>query len=96
MNVSWAIYTGPDRIYTGHICTGHILDKDWTIYRTKHRTSHFGQTHFGTKTRTGHKTVLELTGDKRKWPKLGIRKLTTHMTKWMWANRSFIGKAYGQ
>ena len=30
------------------------MDKDWTIYRTKHRTSHFRQTHFGTKTRTGH------------------------------------------
>ena len=33
-------------IYTGHICTGHTLDKDWAMYRTKHRTSHFGQTHF--------------------------------------------------
>ena len=74
------IYTGPNK----------------DIYRTKQGYIHFGQTHFGTKTRTGHKTVLELTGDKRKWPKLGIRKLTTHMTKWIWANRSFIGKAYGQ
>ena len=33
-------------IYTGHICTGHILDKDWAMYRTEHRASHFGQTHF--------------------------------------------------
>ena len=22
------------------------MDKDWAMYRTKHRTSHFGRTHF--------------------------------------------------
>ena len=82
-------------IYTGHICTGHILDMDWTMYRTKHRTSHFGQTHF----EQGQGQDLKQFGVDRgqgKWPKLGIWKLATHMTMGIWADRSFISKAYGQ
>ena len=67
------------------------------MYRTKHRTSHFGTNTFWDKDKDRtQNSFVELTGDKGKWPKLGIWKLTTHMTKWIWANRSFIGKAYGQ
>ena len=46
--------------YTGHIYTEHILDMDWTMYRTIHRTSHFGQMHSeqGQDIKgQGHKTV---------------------------------------
>ena len=66
---------------------------DWTVYRTN----------------TGHHTLdkhieqgqgqdVKQFGFDRwqgKWPKLGIWKLTTHI-KGIWADRSFIGKAYGQ
>ena len=53
---------------------------DWTKYRTKHRTSHFGQTHF----KQGHKDddIKQFGVDRGqgKWPKLRIWKFTTHMT----------------
>ena len=65
------------------------------MYRTKHKTLHFGQTHF----KQGQGQDIKQFGvgrGQREWPKMGIRKLTTHMTKGIWTNRSFIGKAYGQ
>ena len=58
-------------IYTGHICTGHIFDMDWTKYRTKYRTSHFGKTYF----EQGHEQDIQRFGVDRgqgKWPELGI------------------------
>ena len=60
-----------------------------------YRTKHLGQTHFN-KGQGQDIKQFGVDGDKGKWPELGIRKLTTHMTKGIWANRSFIGKAYGQ
>ena len=52
------------------------MDTDWTKYRAKHRTSHFGQTQ-------GQGQDIKQFGVDRgqgKWPKLRIWKLTTHIT----------------
>ena len=63
------------------------------MYRTKHRASHTGQTHY-----EQGQDIKQFGVDRGqgKWPKLGIWKLTTHITKGIWADRSFNGKAYGQ
>ena len=86
-------------IYTGHICTGHILDKDWAMYRTKHRTkcrtSHFGQTHF----KQGQGQDIKQFGvgrGQREMAKNGDTEIDNSHDKGIWTNRSFIGKAYGQ
>ena len=68
------------------------------MYRTNIGHHTLGQTHF----KQGQGQEIEGQGQDIK--QFGVdgrqrkmkKKLTTHMTKGIWTNRSFIGKAYGQ
>ena len=68
----------------------------WTrtgLYRTNTRHHTYLTNTFWTRTRARKSFGVDRA--QGKWPKCGIRKLTTHITKGIWADRSFIGKALG-
>ena len=73
---------------------------DWTKYRTKHMTSHLGQTHFkqgqGQDIKgQGHKTVLSWQGT-REMAKMEDMEVDNSHDSGIRPDRSLIGKAYGQ
>ena len=65
--------------------------KDWTMYRTKDRASHSGQTHF----EQGQGQDIKQFGVDREMAKIEDMEVDNSHNNGTWPDRRFIGKAVG-